>query len=1020
MRLVRGRTLTDAVRELHKRQAEGRAGPLEQRGVLQAFVTLCRTVAFAHAQGVIHRDLKGANVLLGPYGEVQVLDWGLARLLPQAVPAGAAPALLVSTRDEHLATVPGQVIGTPGCMAPEQAEGRLDLLDVRTDVYGLGAILYEILTSRLPYTGSSTEEVLQKLRGGPPPAPRAVAPAVPRALEAVCLKALARDPAQRYTSALALAEDVERWLAGEPVAARPEGWPERLARQLGVGRSASPWVAVATLVFVLLFLVLWRGAARDRDRFQREARGAEERARAHLQLARESVDRFHTAVSESTELKARGMEQIRTRLLESAAEFYDRLAKEESGERGVQAERGRAHRRLADLLQQTGQLARAEQAAGEAVTVAEHLSQTAPEDRELHADLAAALHRRGALSEWLGRFTAAEEDYTRAVSLRRELSAVGPEALHDLVKSLVNLAMLARELGRLSETERILIEARELCERAGEPADPAERRLLRGALYLDLGSVASARWREEEAIRYTEQARDAVKELGPDQGSFVERELLAVGILVNLSHIGRRAGRYDAALQTAREALAKAERLAADHPTLLRLRESLVIAANNAAELLLQLGQAQPARQALDRALQAADRLAEEQPRVPRFVLHQGMVHSQRFVLFHDTGQTEAADLAARFGRDLAQKVAAAHPELPRAQEQLAGHHNNLGNVFADTQRTALAAGAYQTALNLRKELAARLAEDPRHQAELALSHYNLGRIYEATDRLEQSRRAHEEALTLRRRLLEQFPRLPATRDWVAISQLALALVQFRQKRLDDSDRNALEAERTYRALTKEYPGVPGYAVRLASALDRRARIAFVREQWDDGLAACSEALTLVQEVLRVFPSSEARQVGYGGRLTQGRILYRLGRFAEALEAYNQALTLASPAQQFEARVERAPVVGRAGRHAEALAEVRDLRDRSGDLTGAQCWLLAVGFASAAEAAAKDAKLPEAERRRLAETAAPEAVALLRRAADKGYFDTAEEVRSLRAQPELNFLREREDFRKLLERVEKK
>jgi serine/threonine protein kinase len=131
--------------------------------LLNAFVTVCNTVAYAHSQGVIHRDLKGENVVLGDFGEVVVLDWGLAKLVGRVQREADDPSLAVehAASDDPGLTVQGQAMGTPAYMAPEQASGHLDLIDRHTDIYGLGAILYEILTGCAPFSGPHTHEVLR-------------------------------------------------------------------------------------------------------------------------------------------------------------------------------------------------------------------------------------------------------------------------------------------------------------------------------------------------------------------------------------------------------------------------------------------------------------------------------------------------------------------------------------------------------------------------------------------------------------------------------------------------------------------------------------------------------------------------------------------------------------------------------------------------------------------------------------------------------------------------------------------
>src|SRR5262245_36575696 len=179
MRLVRGRTLAEAVRQYHQRAGK-QAGTLELRELLGCFVQVCQTLAYAHSRGVIHRDLKPANVILGPYGEVLVLDWGIAKVLGDAE---ANPAESVIPQPQGVDTTQGAV-GTYAYMAPEQAEGRTTLVDRRSDVFGLGAVLYEILTGRAPYAGAGLLEQARTCRPAPP---RSVKRSAPAALEAVCL-----------------------------------------------------------------------------------------------------------------------------------------------------------------------------------------------------------------------------------------------------------------------------------------------------------------------------------------------------------------------------------------------------------------------------------------------------------------------------------------------------------------------------------------------------------------------------------------------------------------------------------------------------------------------------------------------------------------------------------------------------------------------------------------------------------------------------------------------------------------
>ncbi|HVS37855.1 MAG TPA: PAS domain S-box protein [Gemmataceae bacterium] len=211
MRFVKGRTLSEAARAYHKARSAGRDDALGLPALLNAFVTVCNTVAYAHSRGVIHRDLKGPNVILGDFGEVVVLDWGLAKLVGRPEEAPEASVVVADGAADSGYTVQGEALGTPAYMAPEQAAGQLDKIDRRTDVYGLGAILYEILTGVPPVSGSGTEEVLRRVQEEGPVPPRQLWPDAPPALEALCLRALAKRPEDRPAAAADLAREVQGW-----------------------------------------------------------------------------------------------------------------------------------------------------------------------------------------------------------------------------------------------------------------------------------------------------------------------------------------------------------------------------------------------------------------------------------------------------------------------------------------------------------------------------------------------------------------------------------------------------------------------------------------------------------------------------------------------------------------------------------------------------------------------------------------------------------------------------------------
>jgi predicted Ser/Thr protein kinase len=222
MELVEGGSLADA-------------GPWEPGRAAAVVEKLARAVHAVHAEGIVHRDLKPGNVLVGPDGEPRIVDFGLAKL----VGAGTD------------ATVTGAVLGTPGYMAPEQAEGRTRDVGPHTDVYALGAVLYHLLTGRPPFQADSPLATIRQIVSDDPVPPRERRPDVPADLDAVCLKCLAKEPRDRYPSAAAVADDLKRVVDGEPVSARPLGLRRRLAKWW----QAHPGAGIALVVAAGLWSV---------------------------------------------------------------------------------------------------------------------------------------------------------------------------------------------------------------------------------------------------------------------------------------------------------------------------------------------------------------------------------------------------------------------------------------------------------------------------------------------------------------------------------------------------------------------------------------------------------------------------------------------------------------------------------------------------------------------------------------------------------------------------------------------
>lgn len=258
-------------------------------------------LAHLHAHGIVHRDVKPGNVLVRLDGRAQLFDLGLARV-----------------DDEPSLTDTGDFAGTPFYVSPEQARGQRDGVDGRTDVYALGASLYEMLTLRRPFEGGGTAEVLLRIQTEEPAAPRKSTPQVPRDLETICLTALAKDPRRRYAGAREMAEDLRRFLTWQPVRARPLGPLAKLARFARRRPAATTAIALAAVIAIGLPIVLGVANARirgERDRAESAAIEANRQAALRERAAEFLVDLFHTAGGEGAsarDLLATGARSVQT------------------------------------------------------------------------------------------------------------------------------------------------------------------------------------------------------------------------------------------------------------------------------------------------------------------------------------------------------------------------------------------------------------------------------------------------------------------------------------------------------------------------------------------------------------------------------------------------------------------------------------------------------------------------------------------------------------------------------------
>jgi serine/threonine protein kinase/Flp pilus assembly protein TadD len=452
MRFIKGDRLKDAIKRFHEaeRQLGRDAGErtLALRELLGRFIDVCDAIAFAHSRGVLHRDLKPGNIMLGRYGETLVVDWGLAKALDrqESGPAGGTgqdePPLSPASGSTLEPTLTGKAIGTPAYMSPEQVDSRLHgPAGVSSDVYCLGATLYHLLTGQPPCVAEDPGEIYKKVLAGEIPRPRSLSPRLSPALEAVCMKAMARHPESRYESARALARDVQRWLADEPVTAWREPLRIRAGRWIGRHRTefAACFAFLVTAIVALAIGTVVLGLEKNRTERARQFAMDEEREAKHqAKVARtneaEALSQQHRAETNFARVLAAADRNVFARaaelagqgngsltesnvgtLLEDTLSLYRSLVDETGDDRVPADARSRYHVVIGMLLKAAGR-------ADEAITAYRKGVEVDPHNSAAYAGLGVALNERREFGEAAKGLRKAVELNPRNVNARVHLS----------------------------------------------------------------------------------------------------------------------------------------------------------------------------------------------------------------------------------------------------------------------------------------------------------------------------------------------------------------------------------------------------------------------------------------------------------------------------------------------------------------------------------------------------------------------------------------------------------------------
>ncbi|AMV37520.1 serine/threonine-protein kinase [Planctomyces sp. SH-PL62] len=699
MRFIQGDSLAVAIRDFHKSRTTAEAAGadpeqswgVEFRQLLRRFLGACDTLEYAHSQGCIHRDLKPGNIMVGPYGETLVVDWGLAKVIGPGASADIPPSGEGSFTSSGSGTSPGDWIGTPSYMSPEQAVGDLQRIGPRSDVYSLGATLYELLTGEPPFRGADPHTVIAAVLRGPSP-PKAVVRSIPPALESVCLKAMARSPRDRYDSAAALARDVDNWLADEPVSAHPEGPRERLSRWI---RRHRTWAYAAAAALLGISLVA-TAAAFAINRAWRGERDAHVEAEHSFDLAQQAVDESFTRISQDTLLSREDsvdLRRLRAELLGTALKYYQ----------GFVADRRddpRLRRRLATAYHNVGVvqavIASPREAVGpfaSALSTWNELLGASPGDADLIAGRADTLRQLGKARNAMDQPRAALDVLNLAVADLESLAALPspkPYLEVELADSLSDIAATEARLGRFEESRAASTRARQVL-----------RRLL-----------------------------DA------DPGNAFYREALAE-VINNQGYAAFTAGDSTAALDAFREfqglCLDLLRDAPVDAPRPLRLVELLSLSYENVGDILTTRGLYDEADEAYAQSLARGSELATAHPSVQRYRMQLGRTYRERGHAQHRIGDDADALRSLDSAREVFEGLIRQDPDRATLHHHLARTWNTIGCFHDDLRDHEAALGPFRSAIAEHRLALAGAPDAPGYRFHFVLSLANLAEQY--TDR---------------------------------------------------------------------------------------------------------------------------------------------------------------------------------------------------------------------------------------------------------------------------------------------
>jgi eukaryotic-like serine/threonine-protein kinase len=818
-------------------------GSLRSLGFFQAVAQLgiqaAEALEHAHQLGVVHRDIKPGNLLVEgqtsmstPAVRLWVADFGLAHMHSQAG-----------------LTMTGDLVGTLRYMSPEQALAKRVPIDHRTDIYSLGATLYELLTLEPVFPGRDRQELLRQIAFEEPQPPRRLNRAIPAELETIVLKAMEKNPGDRYATAQELADDLDRFLKDEPIRARRPSPAQRLTKWI---RRHKPLVrafaATVLVVIVAAAVVVWREmdriAAENAQALAETARlktaydkvdHEYQRAVGNLRGALDILDDFHLGFAERHIKRDPTREKEYHALLKNALRFYERFARDNSAEATLTHETCRALGRVASIKHELGQ------------------------------------HRE------------AENAFAEAISRLEKLNAESPGVANyrtTLAKSYNNLGLVYKDLGDHQKAEKNFLQAMQMHEESLARFDRVDDRIGVANACYNVGLI----WRENkqplQAVKWFQKALDIQQQVVKQQPAET-RHWRKLGLFYN--GVGLpffMIGQFKEAEQAFRQAIHYYEKLVQQFPGYPDCDHELAATYGNLANVVKHKNPDE-GQKYFQLALKRQERLVAAFPKVTDYQSYLGATYNNLGIMLSDTNRLDQAEAALRKALDLRTTLVNNYPQLPDYESELGGTLNNLARVLLKRGQHEEACRLFAQAIVHQQKA---LKQNPRHNTYRQFLFDHLAYLTNALisrKEYERARKWFPDLIDLCKARLDDSPKDQARRQDLAAAYRNCSLVLFKLGQLPQACEALGQAVPLLEQLMAEFPGAAQYRKDLCHCL-----------KWMLALSpnpATGDVRRAVQFAQRAA-DLEPLNVGY--RHLSGVAQYRARNWAAAISALSKSTEL--------------------------------------------------------------------------------------------------------------------------------